>query len=70
MRKIPAHITDESIRQKLTRLDSQIEEKMGKVNAIRAAMKKKDLSPTELQDLKQLGTAIDLLDKEWKTLSS
>ena len=69
MRKIPSHISDPKLCEKLALIDRQIDEKMARVNALRAVMKKKELSPAELQELKELGSVIDQLDQEWKSLT-
>ena len=69
MRKIPENITDQALIGKLSAISQQIEAKMKQVNLLRDQMKKKDLSPVLLADLKKISMEIDTLDKEWKTVA-
>jgi len=69
MRKIPENITDAAVIAKLTAIGQQVEAKMKQVNQLRDQMKKKDLTPALLADLKKVSVEIDTLDQEWKTLA-
>jgi len=69
MRKIPETITDPAVIAKLTAISQQVEAKMKQVNLLRDQMKKKDMSPALLADLKKVSTEIDTLDQEWKALA-
>ena len=68
MRKIPPHITDAGKISQLNQLQRQIDEKMNVVNRIRDKGKKGGFSDPDVQELKKLGTEIDGLDRQWKTL--
>ena len=74
MRTIPPTVTDSALKLKLQAIAKKIDEKMNRVNAIRAQIKspKKnqqgEFAPADLNELKQLGTEIDQLDREWKEI--
>jgi hypothetical protein len=68
MRPIPAEITDAAVRKQLTDLGAKIDEKMKKVNVVRARVKK-DFSPADISELKTLGNEIDALDEEWREIA-
>ena len=68
MRKIPSHIQDSSIIEKLNTINQQIDEKMKKINIIRDQMKSGP-NDVQLTNLKKISIEIDALDQEWKKIS-
>ena len=69
MRKIPSEITDQAVLTQLQKLNQEIDGKMKVVNQIRDKLKKTGPNSAELETLKKVGAEIDLLDREWKTLT-
>lgn len=69
MRKILDNISDPALIVKLTEISRQIDAKMKLVNALRNQMKKNELPPAQLQELKKISAEIDQLDKSWKDLA-
>jgi hypothetical protein len=68
MRPIPATVTDPVLKEKLLKLGQQIEAKMQIVNGLRDQIKKTGPSGPEIESLKKIGSEIDQLDQEWKSL--
>lgn len=68
MRKIPTTLTDPKVQEQLLKISAQIEAHMKVVNVLRDKIKKTGPSGPELEQLKKIGTEIDQLDQEWKSL--